>query len=210
MSNNLYNKIFSEAGNVIIYIFAAMGIFGFLTFIMTNGTKESVAAADVQKMTSLVKTDLETIHSAIQECVLMYPDPVDVNADGNINATDNPSAPYPLYPPNGSNTTMWWGTPSQNIKTIVCPGEYMINNGSKVFDNDSGKFFSILDNTDFTVKYLTNDAPPVMIRIEVTYSKVTTVWSEVMSRLDAMLDPSNVGIVDIDTSSNTLYYYIKR
>ncbi len=215
----LYKQASSESGSIIVYIFAAIAIFGVLTFTLTSGTKESVTAADIQKTSSLIKSDLELIQNAIQECVLMYPDPIDLNSDGNINTTDNPNPPYPLYPATPPATLpLNYGTPSEVIENIVCPGQYVIDDTTKIFDGDIGRFFSILNNGDYTVKYFTDAGPPSVIRIEISSNNSSVIWSESMNRIEQMLDSSNIGpagSIEINSSGSCatngcLYYYIKR
>ncbi len=206
----------SEAGNVVFYIFAAFGLLAFLVFMMTKGTDESINATEAQKQALLVKSDISTIHNAVQRCALMYQKPVDLDGDGDADVMDNPSPPFPLYNKSGLGYGNSYGNVGVDIKTVICPGAPV--GEDKILDGDAGEFLSTLSRANYTVTYTTDIVLGVgIISITIDNSEKSPAWTEAMTRIDNQLDPNNAGIVDIDVATGTcatgggcLIYWIKK
>src|SRR5690606_1005496 len=93
-----------EAGNVLFYIFLAIGLLGALTFAFTRDSRENTTTQSAFRAAEELYAQVNLVRSAIVECAVEYPQGGgDLDASGVIDATDNPNNPYPVVPNHPNN-----------------------------------------------------------------------------------------------------------
>ena len=90
-----------EGGNVLFYIFLAVGLLAALTYAFVKDSRENYASQSAVSIAESLAVQANTIRSAVQQCVMEFPQGGgDMNADGVIDTNDNWNNPYPLNPGN--------------------------------------------------------------------------------------------------------------
>lgn len=95
-----------QRGNVLFYIFIAIGLLGALTFAMTRQTGQNVNVQMGHRAAEDLYVQAASIRAAIVECIIQYPqggdgpdnNNPDIDGDGDTDDTDNPNNPYPIEP----------------------------------------------------------------------------------------------------------------
>ena len=191
----------SESGSIIIYLIMALVLMAALVVYMTQGTKKGPQSQQLDEMSQYLESDLKVIDSAINDCVLTYSRAVDVDNDGDKDATDNPNAPFPLYGTLGSGGA---GTAIANIK---CPGAPTAK--QVIFNNGPGRNFRLLSGSDYTVTYFTDGTEGV--RITISRASASDIWSEAISRLNTKLATCQAEVDSAgDCANGCLKYWVKR
>ena len=141
MLNTQNNKRASEKGSALIYILIAIALLAALTFSFMEPSSQQTSSQNTFKSVAALNGQIDTIRSAIQECVLKYPNGDD-SVDNSGTGTD-PGAHirYPLAP-NSTHLPVGYRASDRTIENIRCPGH---NAGSdnqhmKIFGGSSGKF----------------------------------------------------------------------
>lgn len=129
-----------EQGSALIYILIAIALLAALTATFMDSSSQQTTSQNAFNATTELKSQIETIRSAIQECVLTYPGG-DAQAITDSAQVNNP---YPIQPNESYYTTegVTPGSTADNlVKDIRCPG----NPGDDpdhelIFLGTSGKF----------------------------------------------------------------------
>jgi len=88
-----------EKGSVLFYIFLAVGLLAALTYSFVRDTRVNVSSQVGSKIAEELSVQVNVIRSAIMECAIEFPGGGgDLDADGDIDTTDNPNNPYPVKP----------------------------------------------------------------------------------------------------------------
>lgn len=132
----------SERGSALIYILIAIALLAALTFTFMEPSSQQTSSQNTFRIVSEIKSQVDLIRSAIQECVLSYPRG-DNTIDLSVSGTD-PYARrnYPLKP----NSTHFTGatvgpTAGRLAKDIRCPGDPGNDkNHVKLYSGLSGKY----------------------------------------------------------------------
>ncbi|MGB0719342.1 MAG: hypothetical protein ACPGRX_02655, partial [Bdellovibrionales bacterium] len=131
------NKRASETGSALIYILIAIALLAALTVSFMEPSSQQTTSQNTFKSTTSVIGQVDTIRSAIQECVLLYP-----QGDSTISETGY-NKPYPLNPDSTHlPTSGGYRASDKELSNIRCPGD---NDGSAdqhaaIFSGKSGKF----------------------------------------------------------------------
>lgn len=127
-----------EQGSALIYILIAIALLAALTVSFMEPSSQQTTSQNTFNTASDVKSQIDFIRSAIQECVLTYPGG-DATIDTSGGGTD-PGAvfPYPIKPDSAHLTAPDTG---REVKFLRCPG----NPGDDpdhayIFAGTSGKF----------------------------------------------------------------------
>lgn len=99
----------SQAGNVLFYVFLAVGLMAALTYAFVKDSRENYASQSAVRIAEELFVQVNTIRSAVQQCAMEFPEGgagvtgggrsyADLNGDSVIDNTDNPNLPYPLSP----------------------------------------------------------------------------------------------------------------
>ena len=194
------NAILNETGSAVAYLFLAIFLAGLIIATMMKDSGVATVNAQLRETKAQLTADIEMIESAINECILTHSDPVDVNADGDINADDNPHVPYPLY------DDLSFGEPGENVRLIRCPGT-----GQLVLGLESGRFFKLLGDTRYSVTYKNTVADGIQLIIE--NSVYTSIWLEALNQMAATAPTCKMEVDSTNGSCATgacLTYWIKR
>lgn len=126
-----------ENGSALVYILLAIAVLGVLTATFMDSSSQQVSSQKSVDVTTDLKTQIEYIRSAIQECVLSYPKgdrtmPATNPVGGPSGHGQYPVRPYPLRP---SNNYLAGTLPSGSVvPDIRCPGNPGDNNNHvKIF-----------------------------------------------------------------------------
>ena len=101
-----------ESGNVLFYVFLAVGLLAALTYAFVRDSRENYASQSAVSIAEAVFVQTNLLRSAIQQCAMEFPEGGgDTDGDGTITTADNPNNPYPLIPSSPLNTTRKLGVP---------------------------------------------------------------------------------------------------
>ncbi len=135
----------SERGSALVYILIAIALLAALTFTFMEPSSQQTSSQNTFRTVTAVQSQMDVIRSAIQECVLTYP-----NGDPNIDTSGTGSDPNARvnYPINPDSTYYTAATPgrsgNQLVSAIRCPGDNPgganVANHARVFSGASGKF----------------------------------------------------------------------
>ncbi len=126
-----------------MYILIAIALLAALTVSLVDSSSQSAQTQNTTRVISELKSQIQTIQAAVQECALTYPagDPTIVTVDPG--ATDlGARTPYPIKP----NSTHFTGQPigptsSNRLKDLRCPGNPGgTKNHALIFSGTTGKF----------------------------------------------------------------------
>ncbi|MCB9982535.1 MAG: hypothetical protein H6861_02505 [Rhodospirillales bacterium] len=140
---NLIERV-SEAGSALVYILIAIALLAALTVSFMEPSSQQTSSQNTFKTTSALQGQIDIIRSAIQECVLLYP-----NGDSTINTAPAGSDPNPYvrYPINPDSTHYSSATPGRSgdrlVRNMRCPGNPTTANPydhALIFSGGTGKF----------------------------------------------------------------------
>lgn len=111
----------SESGNVLFYIFLAVGLLAALSYAFTKDSRQSMTAQNAGRAADTLYIQANLIRSAISECALHYPaGGGDLDASGVVDTTDDPNTPYPVVPSSALNP---FGVAADDkVKNVTCTG----------------------------------------------------------------------------------------
>jgi hypothetical protein len=197
-----------QKGSIFAYILIAILLLGVLIMTLTGGPQKSTTTVQLDELTNLIRADLMQISAAINECVLNNSTPLDLNADGTVDSTDNPNPTFPLYNTTFNAGTSYGGTGTA-IANITCPGAAGAPTAMPlIFNNMGGRALRTLADTSlYTVNYLNNATEGVQIRITRTAS--SPLWTEAISRLNSQYSQCKAAAVaptGAGTCANGCFY----
>jgi hypothetical protein len=98
----------NESGNVLLYVFLAVGLLAALTYAYVKDSRENAASQGSVRITEELFSQANMIRSAVMQCAMEYPggggnmDDTGGSA-GKIDNADNPNNPYPINPSSALN-----------------------------------------------------------------------------------------------------------
>jgi len=93
-----------EKGNVLLYVFLAVGLLAALSYAYVKDSRENYASQSSIQVAETLYSQANMIRAAVMECAEEYPSGGgDMNGDGIVDTNDNPNNPFPLAPSNALN-----------------------------------------------------------------------------------------------------------
>lgn len=138
-----YNR-HSERGSALIYILIAIALLAALTFTFMEPSSQQTSSQNTFKTASAVQGQVDIIRSAVQECVLSYPE-----GDGAIDTTGGGTDPgardnYPINPDSDHYIGSTDGQSGDRlVRNLRCPGNntgVQANDHELLFGGMSGKY----------------------------------------------------------------------
>ena len=83
----------SQSGSALIYILIAVALLAALTVSLMEPSDQQAQSQNTANLVTSIDSQINFITSAIQECVLSYPD-----QDSELSTTQQKNAPYPINP----------------------------------------------------------------------------------------------------------------
>ena len=129
-----------QKGGALIYILIAIALLAALTVSFTQDGGQSSRTQNSFKLASTLTSQSRLVRSAIQDCILRFPegDGADISEVGYID-------PYPLNPASTEFTT---SATNNNVSGLACPGTGVSGNGDvddhTALFSGSGEFSSYL------------------------------------------------------------------
>ena len=112
---------YTEKGNVLFYVFLALGLLAALTYSFVNTSRDNVTSQGAYRTAEKLYSQVSLIRSAIVQCSLEYPGGGgDLNGDGVINSSDNPNNPYPVDPTDANNP--FGAAANDQVSNVTCTG----------------------------------------------------------------------------------------
>ncbi len=144
-SDYITDKSNQERGSALVYILIAIALLAALTVTFMRPSSQQTSSQSSFRSVSNIKSQISTIRSAIQECVLSYK-----KGDKSIDITGSGTDPsarvnFPIKPNSTHFTTATIGpTAGRLVRDIRCPGNPGNDdeNHEKIFGGTSGKFLS--------------------------------------------------------------------
>lgn len=122
---------YTERGSALVYILIAIALLAALTVSFMEPSSQQTSSQSGFRALTAVKSQADTIRSAIQECVLIYP-----NGDTTV-VEAGYNSPFPLTPDSTHLPTAGsYRASDKNASNIRCPGK---NNGAA---NQHARIFS--------------------------------------------------------------------
>ncbi len=137
ISNNNSNKRASENGSALVYILIAIALLAALTISFMEPSSQQTSSQNTFKTVSGIQGQVDTIRSAIQECVLLFPRGDNTIVEAGYNK------PYPLSADSTHlPTTGSYRAADKKAANIRCPGDNdgAANQHRKIFSGAAGKF----------------------------------------------------------------------
>lgn len=137
-----YTSLKQERGSALVYILIAVALLAALTVTFMEPSSQQTSSQNTFKTVSDIRSQVNIIQSAIQECVLSYRYG-DSTIDNSGSGTDEGARKnYPIKPSSGHFTGATIGpTAGRLVKDIRCPGNPGDDqNHEKIFGGTSGKF----------------------------------------------------------------------
>ncbi len=207
--NNIRNNndIHRERGSALVYILIAIALLAALTFTFMQPSSQQTSSQSTFQTVTKIKSQIDTIRSAIQGCVLSYKrgdNTIDVSGSGtDPNARRN----FPIKPNSTHfNTATIGPTAGRLVKDIRCPGNPGNDeNHEKIFGGTSGKFMSTTPDLFEAWQYY-NGADGVFFWLQT--DKSDAFISTALQKLDDEFAECEADIIDasggaIDLDSDT-------
>lgn len=191
-----------QKGSALVYILIAIALLAALTATFMDSSSQQTSSQNSFNTVAELKSQINMIRSAIDECVLTYPGG-DSTMPANPVGGENPIRPYPL---NAYNTYMTSPSSSTSyVSDIRCPGNPgNSNNHAKIFGGTSGKFLPQPPKL-FTGWFYYNNIDGVFI-LNAT-DKSDAFLTEAMKKIDSEFSKCEVQYIDasaglVHTTSN--------
>jgi len=131
----------TQKGSALVYILIAIALLAALTATFMDSSDTQTSSQRTFDVVTELNTQINFIRSAIQECVLTYPQGDTTMPPDPVGSStgSQPVRPYPLVPFNSYLASPTAGTTL--LQDIRCPGNPgNSNNHAKIFSGASGKF----------------------------------------------------------------------
>lgn len=223
------NRKKTQKGSALVYILIAVALLAALTATFMDSSGQQTSSRRSSEIVSELKSQIEFIRSAIQECVVMYPkgDKVMPPAPGG-QPLYSATRVYPLTPNNSYLVSPTVG--SSLVKDIGCPGNPGdSNNHAKIFGTP-GKFmptipkpfitwwyYNYIDGVFMWTATAATDAfvDTALKKLDANFSKCETQYIDATAGLVHMTYNNNAGfacgaglrcfLVHLVTTSSTVY-----
>jgi len=162
-----------QSGNVLFYIFLAVGLLGALTYAFVKDSRENFAAQTAVSIAEAIFVQSNLIRSGIQQCAMEFPQGGgDMNGSGVIDTADNQNNPYPINPNSVLNTTRVVNgvvdpiaaAPDNKAKYLTCVGAPSAEANMFQGTNNQGRFLPP-PPAGFTEWVYANDTNGVYLQI---------------------------------------------
>jgi hypothetical protein len=168
-----------QHGGALLYILIAIGLLGALTASLSGNNSTLNNSQNAAKIKMELRSQIEYIRNAINECVMNFPDGDPTVNDGTITDAGY-IAPYPVKPNSNHFTGSTLGiSPNNSTIYLRCPGNPGIdNNHTPIFGASSGK---TLPPTLYELNWLYGNKTETLIGENVTgvYIRAATTKSDV-------------------------------
>lgn len=127
----------SESGSALVYILIAIALLAALTVSFMEPSSQQTSSQSGFRTATAVQGQVDVIRSAVQECILRYP-----NGDNTVPPSEGAHMGYPIDP-NSSHLPIAYRSGNRNVSGIRCPGNNAggaANNHQLVFGGNTGKF----------------------------------------------------------------------
>ncbi len=124
-----------QKGSALVYILIAIALLGLLTASFMDSSSQQTTSQNTFNTVTDLNSQISFVKSAIQECILSYPEGADDSA-GTTNV------PYPINPTSTYFTAPASPAANNNVANIKCPGNDQghVKSHGVIFGGSSGKF----------------------------------------------------------------------
>ena len=131
-----------ERGSALVYILIAIALLAALTVTFMEPSSQQTSSQSGFKTATAVQSQIDTIRSAIQECVLRYSNGDSSIPNGSSESEEGARQEYPINP-DSSYLPASYQSGDRLVKNIRCPGDNAggsANEHQLIFGGSSGKF----------------------------------------------------------------------
>tara|TARA_B100000242_G_scaffold294292_1_gene276067 strand:+ start:5931 stop:6680 length:750 start_codon:yes stop_codon:yes gene_type:complete len=128
----------AERGSALVYILIAIALLGALTVTFMEPSSQQTSSQSGFRTVTAVKSQIDVIRSAVQECVLRYS-----NGDQTAAIQTSDSGANQIYPLKPNSTYLASPTVGTRlVKDLKCPGNQgsTVNDHQPIFGGSTGKF----------------------------------------------------------------------
>lgn len=186
--SSIRNGRASEKGSALVYILIAIALLAALTVSFMEPSSQQTSSQNTFRTVTALQGQIDTIRSAIQECVLIYPNGDSAVTDAGFNN------PYPAFP-DSTYLDAGYRAANKNAEFMRCPGN---NDGAAdqhllMFSGASGKFMPPPPDLFGPWQYY-NGADGVFVWIE--SDKSDAYITSALSKLDAKFSTCEADVID--------------
>ncbi len=127
---------YKQRGSALIYILIAIALLAILTATFMDSSSQQTTSQNTFNTVTDLNSQVNFVRSAIQECVLSYP-------EGAADAAGTSNIPYPINPSSaGYFTAPATPAANDNVSNVKCPGNPQgnVKLHATIFGGSSGKF----------------------------------------------------------------------
>jgi len=196
----------SETGSALVYILIAIALLAALTVSFMEPSSQQTSSQNTFKTVAGMQGQIDTIRSAIQECILIYPSGDSTIPDNGLDGyfDDGYNKPYPLDPDSTHLHASYRATAGNvNVSEIRCPGDNdgAANQHMKIFSGKSGKFMPPPPDLFEAWQYY-NGPDGVFYWIESTKSDAFI--TSALQKLDAKFSDCEADVIDATSAAKAL------
>jgi len=139
-STNRHRK--SESGSALVYILIAIALLAALTVSFMEPSSQQTSSQSGFRTSTAVQGQVDVIRSAVQECILRYPNGDTAIPTGNGQSDEGARIEFPINP-NSTYLPLAMRSGNRNVSGIRCPGNNAggaANEHQPVFGGSTGKF----------------------------------------------------------------------
>lgn len=130
----------SESGSALVYILVAIALLAALTFSFMEPSSQQTSSQSGFRTATAVQGQVEVIRSAVQECLLLYPNGDTTIPNGNGQDEEGARVEYPINP---NSPHLLTASGNRDVGGLRCPGNNAggaANNHQPIFGGNTGKF----------------------------------------------------------------------
>ena len=194
--------VHKNSGSALIYILVAIALIALLTVSMMEPSNQQGQAQNQSNLIAEMQSQISLISSAIDECVLTYP-----NQDAGLTSTQQPNPPYPIRPNDTYFSTSTPGVAASSLVSFIrCPGNpggssSTSKNHALIFGGTSGKFLPPPPNLLGGWAYYTgNDGIFILTGTSMTDSYIKSTFM----KLDEKYSPDQADCIDATSGAVSL------
>lgn len=191
-----------QSGSALVYILIAIALLAALTVSFMEPSSQQTSSQNTFKSASDIQSQVNTIRSAIQECVLLYP-----AGDATIDVSSSGSDPganvtFPINPDSTHFSSAALGQAgNRQVTNLRCPGDITTANAydhTEIFGGSSGKFLPPAPDLFDAWQYY-NGTDGVYYWLET--DKTDAFILSALERLDEKFDECEADVIDASVSA---------